>query len=134
MGDLRTPRGLRIPEEAVRYSFTRASGAGGQHVNTSATRVQVRIVLEACQLDASRLATLLDRYGPEVRATDASSRSQWRNRATALARALELIDGGLARERPRVATRATRSSKERRLADKARHSRRKAERRRPNDD
>ena len=134
MADLKTPRGLVIPEEAVRYSFTRSGGPGGQHVNTSSTKVQVRIVIDDCGLPGATAAILRERFGAEVRASASDSRSQWRNRAQALARALEMLDAALLRERPRVATRATRGSKERRLADKAHRSRRKADRRRSDED
>jgi ribosome-associated protein len=130
MAPTRTPRGIVIPDEAIRYSFSRSGGPGGQHVNTSSTRVQVRIVIDACGLSEQRSALLRERFGREVRASASESRSQWRNRSVALARALEMLDAALAVERPRVATRATRASKERRLAEKAHRSRMKSERRR----
>jgi ribosome-associated protein len=129
MAQLQTPRGIPIPEEAVRVSFTRSGGPGGQHVNTSATRAQVTIDLAACQLSDEQLSTLQARFGRELRTSDSSSRSQWRNRAAALSRALEQIDAGLARERTRVATRATRASKRRRLEDKAHRAKLKRNRR-----
>jgi ribosome-associated protein len=130
----RTPRGRLIPDEAVHVSFSRSGGPGGQHVNTSATRVQVSIDVSLCALPEREEARLRARYGDHVRATASDSRSQWRNRSQALARALELIDAAIAVERPRVATRATRASKERRLTAKAHRARKLENRRRGFDD
>jgi protein subunit release factor A len=62
-------------------------------------------------------------------ATATERRSQARNRAAALARLRERLVELARRPKPRKATRPTRGSKERRLADKRRHGERKASRR-----
>jgi len=129
MAEIRTPRGIPIPDEAVRFSFTRSGGPGGQHVNTSSTRANVTIELAVCGFADGQLEVLRARFGDTVRASASESRSQFRNRGFALQRALEQIDGALARERTRVATRATRASKRRRLDDKAHRARTKRNRR-----
>jgi len=134
MAEHRTPRGRVIPDEAVHVSFSRSGGPGGQHVNTSSTRVQVSIDVARCELSERDEARLRARYGEHVRASASDSRSQWRNRSQALHRALELIDAAIAVERPRVATRATRASKERRLSAKAHRARKLENRRRSFDD
>ena len=123
-----------MPERAVRATFSRASGPGGQHVNTSSTRVQVRIVLADCGFDDELLTLLSRRFGPEIRVEDASSRSQWRNRSVALRRALDLVDEATVREAKRVPTRATRGSQRRRLEEKAKRSRTKQLRRNVDED
>jgi ribosome-associated protein len=134
MSSYRTPAGIEVPEAAVRFSFARTGGPGGQHVNTSSTKVLVRIELESCDLRPAQLEALTRRFGAELRVSASESRSQWRNRTVALDRALRQIDQGLARERPRVATRATRASKERRLQAKAHRARTKRDRRASSDD
>ena len=125
MGSYRTKRGIEVPERAVRETFTRASGPGGQNVNTVATRVQIQITLNECTFPPAMAERLRSRWGDEIRVEDSSTRSQWRNRATALRRALELIDEAAQRPRSRVPTKATRSSVRRRLEDKARRSKTK---------
>jgi ribosome-associated protein len=130
----RTPAGIPIPDEAIRYTFSRAGGPGGQHVNTSSTRAQVAISVDALDLSPSVDARLRARWGDTVRASASESRSQWRNRSLALKRAMAMIDAAIAVERSRVATRATKGSKERRLKAKAHRSRTKTERRRVSDD
>lgn len=129
MSGYQTRRGIEIPARAVRASFARASGPGGQHVNTSSTKVQVRILLAACEFSPELLTILSDRFGSEVRVEDSSTRSQWRNRSVALRRALDLIDEATVQERRRVPTRATRSSQRRRLDNKTKRSRTKQLRR-----
>ena len=134
MSGYQTIGGVHVPEAAVRFSFSRAGGPGGQHVNTTSTKVLVRIELSACELSAAQLEALTQRYGAEVHSSASESRSQWRNREQALERAFAQIDAGLARRRSRVATRATRGSKERRLEDKARRASTKRQRRRWTED
>lgn len=129
MGAYVTRRGLRVPERAIRASFSRASGPGGQHVNTSSTRVQVRIVLVECGFDDALAERLTQKLGPEIRVDDASSRSQWRNRSTAIRRAFDLLDEASLRDVKRVPTRASRGAQRRRLEDKARRARTKQLRR-----
>lgn len=123
-----------IPDEAIQVTFSRSGGPGGQHVNTSATRVQISVDVSLCALPEREEARLRARYGDHVRASASDSRSQWRNRSQAIARALELIDAAIAVERPRVATRATKASKERRLTAKAHRSKKLENRRHHFDD
>ena len=129
MGTYRTKHGVVVPEHAIRAAFSRASGPGGQHVNTSSTKVQVSIDIDACGFDEATAATLHKVFGTLVITSSSESRSQWRNRSDALRRALIAMDEALVRVRPRVATKATRRARERRLTNKAHQSQRKAERR-----
>lgn len=127
---LRVTRSLTIPVSELRWRFTRSGGPGGQHANTSDTRVEVRFdVLGSPSLGPRQRARLLDRLGPEVRAVAADSRSQARNREVALERLGQRLAGALATETPRRATRPTAGSVRRRLEAKRRHGERKAGRR-----
>ena len=117
------------------FRFSRSGGPGGQHANTSDTRVEVRFdVAGSASLGPRQRARLLARLGPEVRAVAADERSQARNRELALGRLARRIEEALRVERPRRSTRPTRSSVERRLAGKRRQADRKAGRRRPDHD
>lgn len=127
---------LAIDETEVTESFVRASGPGGQHVNTSSTAVQLRfdarrspslptdVALRLMRLAGSRLT----QEGVIVIHAQAH-RSQQRNREEALARLVELIRKAAMPPRPRRPTRPTRASKERRLATKVRRARIKSTRR-----
>ena len=127
---LHVSRSCAIPLSELRWRFSRSGGPGGQHANTSDTRVEVIFDVEAsASLGPRQRARLLAKVGPVVRAVAADERSQARNRELALQRLKARIADGLFIEKQRTATRPTRSSKERRLAEKKRTSERKRLRR-----
>jgi ribosome-associated protein len=130
-GDLlRVSRSCSIPLSELRWRFSRSGGPGGQHANTSDTRAEVIFdVSSSASLGPRQRARLLEKLGPEVRAVAADERSQARNRELAMQRLAARIAGALHVETPRRATRPTRSSVERRLAEKKRQSARKRDRR-----
>jgi ribosome-associated protein len=127
---LRVTRSCSIPRSELRWRFTRSGGPGGQHANTSDTRVEVVFdVASSPSLGPRQRARLLDKLGPEVRAVAADERSQARNRELALERLRARIADALHVETPRRATRPTKASVQRRLDEKRRQSVRKRERR-----
>ena len=132
---------LAIPTAELRIKATRAGGPGGQHVNTSSTRVEVAwdarhspVVgdVDRARLEA-RLATRLDSRGV-IRVAAADTRSQAQNRTLALERLARLVREALVVPRVRRATKPTKASKERRLDEKKRRASVKADRRRPRRD
>lgn len=131
------PVSLVIPETELVVRATRSGGAGGQHVNTSSTRVEVSwrpassAALSTAQKErvVSRLASRLDSEG-WIRIVSSETRSQVQNRERAVARLHEVVRKALVVPKVRRATRPTRASKEARLDEKKAASRRKAERRR----
>lgn len=129
---LRVTRSLVIPFDEVEVRATTSGGPGGQHANRSHTRVEVRFdVTASAALGPRQRARLLERLGPVVRAAAGDERSQARNRDLALARLAAKLAAALRVEPPRVATRPTTGSIERRLDAKRRHGARKAGRRPP---
>jgi len=132
--DLRTPGGIGVPATALSWRFTRSSAPGGQHVNTSSTRAELRCDVAAVDAPADVVARLLERLGTEVRAASQAERSQLRNRERATARLLAMLDEAAAIDPPRRATRPTRASVHRRLDGKRLQSERKASRRWRGDD
>jgi ribosome-associated protein len=136
--DLEVSPALTIPATELGWRFSRSSGPGGQHVNTSDSRVQVSWnIAESAVLSDEQRMLLLDRLQSRLVAgvvTMAASeqRSQLRNREIALAKLADLVGAGLAPDGPRRrATKPTRGSGRRHLAAKQQRSATKAHRRRP---
>jgi ribosome-associated protein len=127
---LHVSRSCAIPLSELRWRFSRSGGPGGQHANTSDTRAEVIFDVESSpSLGPRQRQRLLAKIGPEVRAVASDERSQARNRELALQRLKARIADALFIEKQRTATRPTKGSKERRLADKKRQSERKRSRR-----
>jgi ribosome-associated protein len=118
-----------IPEEELEESFLRASGPGGQNVNKVSTAVELRFdVRRSPSLPPPvrvRLARLagrrLTKDGVLVIRAD-RFRTQEQNRADARARLQDLIEEASREQKPRVKTRPTKASKERRLEGKTRRA------------
>ena len=136
LDDIRTPGGIVVPAHALTWRFTRSSAPGGQHVNTSSTRVELRCDVALLHVaDDGTRDLLLGRLGTVVRVTSSQGRSQLRNREDAVKKLCAVLDEAAAVDALRRPTRPTRGSVHRRLADKQQQSRRKSARRwRPGDD
>ena len=121
---MRITRSTAIPLDELEWRFSGSGGPGGQHANTSNTRVEVRFdVARSPSLSPRQRARLLDRLGPVVRVVAADERSQARNRQLALDRLRARLAEALHVRRPRRPTAPTAGSRERRLAAKRRRSR-----------
>ncbi|MFN9635099.1 MAG: alternative ribosome rescue aminoacyl-tRNA hydrolase ArfB [Synechococcaceae cyanobacterium] len=134
--DLPIAPGLTLPAAELRWRFSRAGGPGGQGVNTTDSRVELRFDLAASPslpepLRQRALARLAGRLvGGELVLVAAEQRSQWLNRQAARRRLAELLAQAIAPPPPpRRATRPSRGSQVRRLASKRLRGARKAERR-----
>jgi ribosome-associated protein len=130
--DLVVTRNCRIPGRELTWRFDPSGGPGGQHANTSNTRAEVAFdVAGSPSLGPRQRARLIERLGPVVRASAADSRSQSRNRETALDRLRSKLADALRVQPERRATRPTKSAEERRLSAKRRQAARKRDRGRP---
>ena len=136
--DLEVSPALTIPAAELRWRFSRSSGPGGQHVNTSDSRVELSwSVAESSALSDGQRLTLTTRLesrlvGGVITVTASEQRSQLRNREIALAKLANLISEGLAPDGPRRrATKPTRGSNRRHLAAKVQRSETKQQRQRP---
>lgn len=135
------PTGLVIPAAELSEQFSRASGPGGQGVNTTDSRVQLSLDLSTTSAltedqRARALSRLSGRLVGSVLTVDASEhRSQRRNRSAARDRVASLLRDALAPPPPaRRATKRTRGSQRRRLAAKAQRGDVKRTRSRPSTD
>jgi ribosome-associated protein len=140
--DLPLSGGNRIPAKEIVELASRSSGPGGQHVNTSSTRVTLRWNLRtSCGLSAearsrleARLRSKLSRDGVLI-VHAGRHRSRERNRALARERLQELVEDALRQAPPRRPTGPTKGSKTRRLDAKRRRGQLKTGRgRRPGED
>lgn len=116
---------LAIPDDELVERFVRSSGPGGQNVNKVATAVELRFDVAASpSLPEALRARLLARRDRRLTAEGVlvisaqRFRTQERNREDARERLAAFIAAALHVPKPRVATRPTRASKERRLGGK----------------
>jgi len=134
-GLLRVNRSCAIALRELSWKFTASGGPGGQHANTANTKVELRFdIEESPSLGPRQRARLLEKLGPSVRVTSSERRSQLQNREQALERLREILQEALAIERPRVATRPSKSAKVKRVESKRRRSDVKRGRQRPTSD
>ena len=135
-GFLEITPAVRIPQSELEYRASRSSGPGGQHVNTSSTRVEVvwEISTSTALTDEqrsrllSRLASRLDSTG-RLRLVSGESRSQLRNREAVTERLRAVVAAALAVPKRRKRTRVPPAAKAARLEAKRRRSALKRNRR-----
>lgn len=114
-----------IPRGELDFQASRSGGPGGQHANTTASRIQLRWnVRTSPSLSEGRRSALLSRLSNRIdqegvlQVTVATHRSQHRNREEAVDRLAELVRQALRPPKKRKKTRRTRSSNEKRLRKK----------------
>ncbi|MFM7135255.1 MAG: alternative ribosome rescue aminoacyl-tRNA hydrolase ArfB [Planctomycetota bacterium] len=136
---LRLGNGAGVPTSALDFTFARGGGPGGQHVNKTSTKAQLRVRLsELVGLDDAALARLRTIAGSLVVGegadealliSDHSTRSQADNREACLTRLKTVVSMAAKRPKVRRKTKPTRGSVERRLDAKKREGEKKRERR-----
>lgn len=140
-GGLRVNDVVIIPRAELEVRASRSSGPGGQHVNTSSTRVEISWNLRtstaldgALRLQVEKaLASRLSTHGV-LRVVASDTRSQRQNHELAAARLAALVRKALVVKKPRKRTRPHVGAVEQRLAEKKMRSSRKRDRRVPGDD
>ena len=130
---------LSIPRDELSIRASRSGGAGGQHVNTSSTRIELlwnaagtRALPEAIRDGViNRLKKRINADG-FIRIVSSEHRSQLRNRMAAEERLVKMVRAALTVPRARRKTAPTRASKEKRLESKKRRA--EVKKRRASDD
>ena len=126
---------LSIPGDELKFTASRSSGPGGQHVNKTSTRATLSfdvanspsLTEEQKTLVLSRMATRVSKEGI-LRVVSQQTRSQAANKELAVERFIELLQQAL-REKPRrKRTAISAAAKQRRLDEKKRRSRLKQKR------
>jgi len=136
--DIQITETVAIPSAELHFQFSRSSGPGGQHVNRTASQVELTFdVLHSPSLDEvqrtrvlSKLKSYIDTRGV-LHLTSQTTRSQHRNRAEVVERFMLLLQRALHVPRRRIPTKPSAAAEARRLAEKQRASVVKQQRRRP---
>lgn len=129
--------GVVVPEGVLRFSFTTSRGPGGQNVNKRLTACELRLRVEDLPLRAPAKDRLRRLAGARLTGEDElifvsdEHRSQQQNKSETLARLREMLVRAITPPRPRVKTKPTRGSKERRIQAKKEAGEKKSRRQKP---
>ena len=133
--------GLDLPRSELEFLASRSGGPGGQHVNTSSTRVEVWWdIARSPTLSEEQRGRLLARLGARLdgsgrlRLVSSTSRSQFRNREEVTERLVRVVAEALRIPKQRKRTKPSRAAREKRLESKRRRGATKRERRRRPDE
>lgn len=128
-----TVRGRIIPDSDLTWRFSRSSGPGGQNVNTTDTRVQLVFDLAGSEAFPEQLKQrMLTRLGGQVVVVADEHRSQLRNRRAAQERLAKVLEAAMKPPpAPRVPTKPSKGSQQRRIHAKKRRGEVKRLRGRP---
>jgi ribosome-associated protein len=136
--DIQITETVAIPPTELHFQFSRSSGPGGQHVNRTASQVELIFdVLHSPSLNEAQRARVLSKLKSYIdtrgvlHLTSQTTRSQHRNRAEVVDRFTLLLQRALHVPRRRIPTRPSAAAEARRLAEKQRASDVKQQRRRP---
>jgi ribosome-associated protein len=136
--DIQVTETVAIPPTELHFQFSRSSGPGGQHVNRTASQVELTFdVLNSPSLNEAQRARVLRKLKSYIdtrgilHLTSQTTRSQHRNRAEVVERFALLLQRALHVPKRRIPTRPSAAAEARRLAEKQRTRVVKQQRRRP---
>ena len=136
--DLQITETVAIPSAELHFQFSRSGGPGGQHVNRTASQVELTFdVLGSPSLNEAQRARVLSKLKSYIdtrgvlHLTSQTTRSQHRNRAEVVERFALLLQRALHVPKRRIPTKPSTAAEARRLAEKQRASVVKQQRRRP---
>ena len=136
--DIQITETVAIPPTELHLQFSRSSGPGGQHVNRTASQVELTFdVLHSPSLNEAQRARVLSKLKSYIdtrgilHLTSQTTRSQHRNRAEVVERFATLLQRALHVSKRRIPTKPSAAAEARRLAGKQRTREIKQQRRRP---
>ncbi|WP_394344413.1 alternative ribosome rescue aminoacyl-tRNA hydrolase ArfB [Aggregatimonas sangjinii] len=122
----------------MNFKAVRSSGAGGQHVNKVATKIELSFVVQNSNgLTQQEKNRILLKLGNRLTKEHVlllqcdESRSQHKNKELVIKRLLELLENAIKIPKKRRKTRPKRSAIEKRIASKKRNAQKKANRAKP---
>ena len=120
---IRVTRSVALPPDEIVLRTSRSSGPGGQHANKAETRVEAIFDVELSpSLGELQKRRVIAKVGPIIRAIAQDERSQLRNKELAIERVVDQLRLALHVDPPRVKTRPTKGSVDRRITAKKRRS------------
>jgi ribosome-associated protein len=138
MAAIRITRTVTVDDGEIEVAFSRSGGPGGQHANTSSTKVELRWDVGASpSLSDAQKELVRDRLANRITADDvlvlqsSEHRSQTRNREAVVARFATLLADALRVRSSRRPTKPTKAARRRRLEAKKQRAQTKALRRNP---
>jgi ribosome-associated protein len=136
--DIQITETVAIPPTELHFQYSRSSGPGGQHVNRTASQVELTFdVLNSPSLNEAQRARVLSKLKSYIdtrgilHLTSQTTRSQHRNRAEVVERFATLLQRALHVPKRRIPTKPSAAAEARRLAEKQRTRVIKQQRRRP---
>lgn len=124
--DVHLGPGVHVAEGALTFSNSRSGGPGGQHVNKTESKVELRVAVSAISgLSVRASERLADLAGERLTADGElilvceETRSQRQNRELVIERLIELVRDARAVPKIRRVSKPTWGSKQRRLQDKS---------------
>ncbi len=122
----------------LQFKAVRSSGPGGQHVNKTSSKVEVMFDLFSSEgLTASEKETLKAKLSNRISSQglltlqSSESRSQHRNKRLVIERLMTLLEENLKRQKPRIKSKPSKASIEKRLQQKKRQAQKKSLRKPP---
>ena len=137
MARIRFPNGSSVDESELEFLASRSGGPGGQGVNTTASKVELRWHVGSSSLSDAQKRRVRDRLGNRITKDDVfilqagEERSQHQNREAAVARFRALVGEAITPRKQRRRTKVSRRQKRKRLEAKRRHSEKKRLRQNP---
>lgn len=138
MAAIRVNHKVAVDDGELDFAYARSGGPGGQHANTSSTKVELRWDVHASTaLDDAQKGLVLERLGNRINSDgvlvlqSSEYRSQTRNREAVIARFATLLADALRVQASRRPTKPTQAARRRRLEAKRRRADTKALRRTP---
>ena len=136
--DIQITETVAIPPTELHFQFSRSSGPGGQHVNRTASQVELTFdVLNSPSLNEAQRARVLSKLKSYIdtrgvlHLTSQTTRSQHRNRTEVVERFTLLLQRALHVPKRRIPTKPSAAAEAHRLAEKQRTGVIKQQRRRP---
>jgi len=127
-GGVELAPGVVVPDGALRWSYSRSSGPGGQHVNKRSTQAELRVALARLRRLAGSRIVGEGGGEEEILLSSDEHRSQRQNRQACLDRLRDLLIRAAAKPRRRIPTRPSKGAKRRRREARERHQEKKRRR------